>query len=121
MSHDFDPIQEDDVVATRSVSKVGIVSILVGAAGVFVAGVIQVVVIGTMRPTAVPRHETQTTAPREISHIQQTQILAAPEGLDLRARERDQLQRYGWVDRKRGIAAIPIDRAIDILVERERR
>ena len=39
-------------------------------------------------------------------------------GLDLRARQRAALESYGWVDRDAGVARIPIDRAIDLTVER---
>ena len=35
----------------------------------------------------------------------------------LKKQELDRLNRYGWVDRKAGIAHIPIDRAMDILAE----
>ena len=36
----------------------------------------------------------------------------------LRARDRDALTTYGWVDRSHGVARIPIDRAISILAEK---
>jgi hypothetical protein len=35
---------------------------------------------------------------------------------ELRAEETRLLERYRWVDREAGIAAIPIDRAIEVLV-----
>jgi|KBSSwiStaDraftv2_1062776.scaffolds.fasta_scaffold05247_8 hypothetical protein len=35
----------------------------------------------------------------------------------LRAAEDEQLSTYGWVDRKAGVARIPIDRAIELVVE----
>jgi hypothetical protein len=35
----------------------------------------------------------------------------------LRARETAALTTYGWVDRQAGVARIPIDRAIDLLLE----
>src|ERR1051326_5575586 len=35
-----------------------------------------------------------------------------------RAAEREHLERYGWVDRDRGIARIPIERAMKLLSER---
>ena len=36
---------------------------------------------------------------------------------DLRERQRRELESWGWVDRKAGIAKIPIDRAIDIVAK----
>ena len=32
--------------------------------------------------------------------------------------EREALQQYGWVDRERGIARIPIDRSIELMLQR---
>jgi hypothetical protein len=37
---------------------------------------------------------------------------------DIRLREEDTLSTYGWVDQKSGVVRIPIDRAMDLLVER---
>jgi hypothetical protein len=36
-------------------------------------------------------------------------------GLRLRAEQQKKLTRYEWIDRKNGVARIPIDRAIDIV------
>ena len=36
----------------------------------------------------------------------------------MRAREDAVLTTYGWVDRNTGVARIPIERAMDLLVER---
>ncbi len=38
--------------------------------------------------------------------------------LKLRAEEDEILTTYGWVDKNRGIARVPIDRAMDLLVQR---
>ncbi|MDX1625265.1 MAG: hypothetical protein R3323_02020 [Wenzhouxiangellaceae bacterium] len=35
----------------------------------------------------------------------------------LRARQREHLERTGWVDRRNGIAHIPVERAMELLVE----
>jgi hypothetical protein len=37
---------------------------------------------------------------------------------DIRLREEDTLSTYGWVDQKSGAVRIPIERAMDLLVER---
>lgn len=39
---------------------------------------------------------------------------------ELQARDRDALDRYAWVDREAGIARVPIERAMQILVEQHR-
>ena len=46
------------------------------------------------------------------------QVAPRTELAEHRRREREQLEAYGWVDRKKGIARIPIERALDILAER---
>jgi hypothetical protein len=38
-------------------------------------------------------------------------------GLELRARQRRELSRYGWVDREQGVVEIPIERAMELIVE----
>ena len=52
--------------------------------------------------TADPRLEPNPLAPR----------------LAMRAREKELLGSYAWVDRGAGVARIPIDRAMELLVER---
>jgi hypothetical protein len=37
---------------------------------------------------------------------------------EFRERENERLNSYGWVDRKAGVARIPVDRAMDLLVQR---
>jgi hypothetical protein len=39
----------------------------------------------------------------------------------LRAKERDVLHHYGWVDKNQGVVRIPIDRAIDLLASQPQR
>jgi hypothetical protein len=34
------------------------------------------------------------------------------------AREREVLTRYGWIDKEKGVARVPIDRAMEIMLER---
>jgi len=37
---------------------------------------------------------------------------------DIRLREEDTLSTYGWVDQKAGVVRIPVDRAMDLLIQR---
>src|SRR3954468_13880450 len=46
------------------------------------------------------------------------QVAAKADLERLRAAEKEQLDRYGWVDRERGITRIPIERAMKLLSER---
>lgn len=51
---------------------------------------------------------------------EQTPIEASERGLTLRAKQKQQLTGYGWVDRDAGIARIPIERAMDLRAEGSR-
>jgi hypothetical protein len=51
-----------------------------------------------------PGPRLQTTPPRDLD--------------ELRAQDRAALTTYGWVDQSKGVARIPVDRAMSILVER---
>jgi hypothetical protein len=117
-AHDFEVHQEDDVVAARSVALVGAVGIAIGAVAVVIAGVILTNVDGTVRPSgAGPGGPGAAT--RTISGIEQTPIWDTEVGVDLREKQRRALAGWGWADRDAGIATIPIDRAIDLVVSEE--
>jgi hypothetical protein len=51
-----------------------------------------------------PGPRLQTTPPRDMD--------------ELRAQDQQALTTYGWVDKERGVARIPVDRAMSILVEK---
>jgi hypothetical protein len=116
---DFVIRQEEDLVASHELVRVGIASIVVGAAGVFFSSLLLVATVGALRPHRAgppgPR-----TAPRELSGVEQTPIWDARTGESLREAQRRELDRWGWVDRKEGIAKIPIERAMDLVVEESR-
>lgn len=62
-------------------------------------------------------------APREINIIDQT-LFGSRDQLDAprsRARQRAALESYGLIDRERGLAHIPIERAMALIVERHAR
>ena len=63
------------------------------------------------RPALFAREEGQFPEPRN-------QVAPVTDLSRLREREAEVLNGYGWVDRKAGIARIPIDRAIRILAEK---
>lgn len=60
------------------------------------------------------------TTPREISGIEQTVIDVDRGGLKLLRAQQERLESYGWVDRRAGIAHIPIERAFDLYLEGKR-
>ena len=63
--------------------------------------------------------EATLPAPTEISGIEQQLFDEPAQGLSERELVRKRLGSYGWVDREREIVHIPIDRAIDLYLERQ--
>lgn len=53
--------------------------------------------------------------PAQAGTVETSLILATERGLALRAAQRGELDRWGWVDRDAGIARIPIERAMDMM------
>ncbi len=57
-------------------------------------------------------------APPGVGTVERTLILSTARGLTERDEQRASLEHYGWNDRDAGRARIPIERAIDLVVER---
>ena len=55
---------------------------------------------------------------RQIPPEPRLQVSGAADLAAFRAKEEAELKSYGWIDRKAGTARIPIDRAMDLLVQR---
>ncbi|MGD0674199.1 MAG: hypothetical protein ABSC94_02195 [Polyangiaceae bacterium] len=111
----FDVRQEDDEISTRLLATTAVIGVAVGAVGVFFAGALLAAETGRLRPTAAGPLG-QTAASRTIANIEQTPVLDTKVGLDLRARQSRELEMWRWVDRDGGIASLPIEVAIDIIV-----
>jgi Tfp pilus assembly protein PilN len=58
-----------------------------------------------------------TGAPLHIGTLQETLLADVHTTRDEQQRERAQLQRYEWVDKSHGVIAVPIDRAMDLLLD----
>jgi hypothetical protein len=113
---DFEVRQEEDVVASRSIVKVAVVGLLTGALGVLCAGIILVASTGSLKPSfAGPKG--QRPAESQISQVEQTPIRDSRRGLDLREAQKRELERWSWVDRRAGRVTIPIETAIDVVIE----
>lgn len=112
---DFEVHQEEDLVATRSVLKIGIVAVVIGAVGVFFAGLVVACGAGALKPSFAGPQGPRASHP-EMSHIEQTPIRDTQRGIDLRTAQRRELEGWGWVDRDAGLAKIPIEQAMDIVV-----
>jgi len=110
--------QEDDVVASRRIVLVTAAAVVVALAAVFAASVLLERDLGSLRAGA-PTGASARAAGRRIANVEQTPILAARDGLDLRDLQRRELSRARWLDRDAGVAAIPIERAMDLVAGEE--
>lgn len=119
-SHAFAVHQEADGIASWTIVRAGFVAVIVGCAGVLVAGLVLVGEVGSLRPSAM---NGATAAPfsRTISNVEQTPIGVSRIGLDVKAAQQRRLGEWGWKDRDAGVATIPIERAIDVVVEEQAR
>ena len=110
--HDFPVEQQPDVVSGRIVTRVLFAAIVIAVISVVIEGVM----LKEQRGTIGARDSSPAVAPTQIQAIHQTPIERERHGLELREAQQKTLEKYGWVDRERGLARIPIDRAIDLVV-----
>jgi hypothetical protein len=116
MSHEdtFRVRQEEDAIPSARLVRIALGTIGVGLLGVFFAAVVLETNTGGLRGR--PEATTPRAVGPTIAHIEQTPILGAAAGLDLEREQRDELSRYRWLDRDAGLATIPIEQAIDLVV-----
>jgi hypothetical protein len=103
----FDVRQADDRVEGRSIARVGVAS--------GVVFVVSLVVAAALLGVFSTRSAAVASAPPASGTVERTLLLGTPRGLEQRARARESLSRWEWVDRDAGVARIPVDRAIDII------
>jgi hypothetical protein len=115
----YDVHQEEDEVRARRLTGVGLLAFLIGGVAVLFSSILLVAVTGALQPSFAGPSGPQP-APRELSNVAQTPIWDSRAGEDLLDRQRRELETWGWVDRKAGIANIPIERAMDLVVEESR-
>ena len=112
-SERFEVAQEDDRVAARPVLAVFGAAVVITVVAVWAQAKLldrKRADVGAVEVTAAPVASTQ------IDGIHQTMIERDRHGLELKARQRASLEGWGWIDRDHGLARIPIERAMDLLV-----
>jgi hypothetical protein len=100
----------------------GKIVVLVLGGAVLIAA-LAVAVEALMLARAQPRAQLRSALPREmsaVSGIQQRTFDRTAVGNELKAAQLRHLASYGWVDRGRGVIHVPIERAIDLWIERSR-
>jgi hypothetical protein len=120
--HHFEVRQEEDTVPGRALVWVGLSAILVAVLAVVVStallGRSGQAKLGGGPAGRVEEHG--DVAPPAIGLIEQTLIEHEERGLLQRRVEEARLGSYGWVDRGRGVAHIPIERAMALFVAENR-
>jgi hypothetical protein len=106
---EFQPIQERDRIATRSLARIAVGAVAVGMLAVAAAALL--LRAEWRMPSPV------TWLPRAIGTAD---FEEPPRGLELAAAQRADLDTLGWADRDAGLARIPIERALDLFARRER-
>ena len=96
--------------------------VLVGGAVALVTAVVFALSVGVFRffserPVAAPPNPMATAAP-EFPPAPRIEIAPSLELQQLRAQEDQILSTYGWVDRTAGTVRIPLDRAMDLQLQR---
>ncbi len=115
--HGFEVRQEADVVADRSLIRIGIFVLVVSVVAVGVAALLLGKDQAGLAGGPAERVKTEgSVAPPTLGLIEQTLIEHEARGVDERRVEEERLHRYGWVDRARGVAHIPIEEAMDMVV-----
>ena len=110
--HDeFVPRVEEDQVSRRRLLTIGVVAVVIAIVGIVVADAL----LRTGRPANAEAHPEKATA--QIGIVEQTLILDTRRGLDTVESERRALDHFGWADRSRGVARIPINQAMDLATD----
>ncbi len=110
--------QEDDVVPGKLVLGFMMGALLIASALLLWSWLTLWVREGHLRPSR-QFPEALLGAPYTIAGVRQHTFDSYNESAELTRRQRRQLNSFGWVDREHGLVHIPVERAIDLLVERK--
>jgi hypothetical protein len=111
-------VQEDDAYAGRPALAIAFATVLVVGAVLVLSAWLLTGRLGSLRVHRVSPTIARPQAPREISGVEQTLIDDDNYGPRLFAQQRQELERFAWVDRSHGIVQIPITDAMRLVVER---
>jgi hypothetical protein len=110
------PPPDADELPTLKVAVSGVVALVIFGASV----VVMFLLMERWRTGPEPQHYPQ---PAAAGQAQLNLLDQEPYGLVDPAREtagaRDRLRTYGWVDRRRGLIHVPVERAMDAVVSQE--
>ena len=111
--------REEDSVAGGRLATIAALSIGVGLIGVAFSTLLLETNVGGVRGH-LPGGASPRAAGSAIAQVAQTPLFGAADGLTLRQKQREELSRYRWVDKGAGLAAIPIEQAMDLVARQPR-
>ncbi len=104
---------EEDRVPTLRLVLVGVVALLIFFTGSLIAALYQQARQRANGPIVIPAELGQS----KIGLVEQQTFDLVARGERARARQLQRLGSSGWIDRKAGIAHIPIDQAMELVVD----
>ncbi len=108
----FVPRQEPDRIPGAKLTWIGVVS-----AAITVASIVVAVVLLRAETKHVELYAS-APAPEPRGTVERTLVAAKARGWDDVRAQRAELERFGWADRDAGVAQVPIDRAMDLWVQK---
>jgi hypothetical protein len=108
--------QEPDVVPRRPILVVLAAFVAITAACVWIVWAMQSCQLGELRGDAPA--EPSRPVPPEVSAMETFTFTARDQGRESRDAAERWLGSYGWVDRDAGVVHIPIERAMELYLER---
>jgi hypothetical protein len=106
--------QEPDRVATARLLLISALALVVALAGVLAAAQMLHHSSASASPEARP-----SAAAGRPSPLEQGLLERVERGIQLQTEQKKRLAAYGWVDRRAGIANIPIERAMELRVQEQ--
>jgi len=109
---------EEDRISTGRIVAVGIASLLL----FFFASLVATRMMERDRAALLPDGPSAASevGRAKIGIVEQQPFERTRTGLEWKAEQRRRLDGQGWVDRKEGLVHIPVDRAMDLVVQGER-
>lgn len=105
--------QAPDLVPGSRLLRLTLLSVVVAAFGVLLSWWLGGAQMSHSAPSALgPEHAPNT--------LEQGMIRSGGRAIELKASQKQRLSSYGWVDRKAGVAHIPIERAMEIRAQEAR-
>src|ERR1700749_2796074 len=106
---------------TRDVNVLGVVWFAIGLVAMAVVMYISLSALFVWFKREHPSAEAPSrvlTEPRILAPSPRLQANPIPELEQLRAKEEERLNTYGWIDRGHGVVRIPVERAMELIAER---